>query len=785
MQHQLWARRSIISAVVTASLGLAACGSGGGASSNSGTVETTTTLSGIVADGYLLNATVCLDINLNKMCDSGEPTATSTSGGNYSLDATQTQIDTYPIVAEIVAGITIDEDNPGSPVTKAYTLSAPAGKGAFISPLTTIVQAQIETTGRTAEQIESEILASIGQDPSLISLFDNYVSNKSDATNSSAVQNSYLQLHQVAQVTARTIANNLEIIETAVSNGEIQINQSETLDSLITIIVQQVIAELANISTEIDNAVSFDADTIAAAVDATVDTTTIEGQVAVTEATSNAAVTSNVESIFSTGLSWLWAEFLPWKNEMERSTIIYDTVTGTLSEPIESFFETGMQGSWFLLSSTADSLVLQANGAWAAVTDSWDGVSITFDNTAGTATVDSNRGMEALSNIKTIDLTGLNIKAFVENKLPKVSAAVFNAPPGLSAYIDPTAVFSAGSIAYSLNATTLEDTYSIRTSASCPSCNTVIDNSTGSAFTLLADIPSPAVAWVDPGTLGDLPMTYGVSAVANLYFEVVQGDTNISGPVNYYHNPTGTPDVTKVGTGTWSMITVNGVEMLMVDHPDALMNQFSALATDVESPQENHFFVVQDFAVRKGSYMPANVVETTAESLLTNQQAQNEIVGAFITATIINTIPSVDLTCESDSGWNPLIDKPLVSYSFADYKAVVTACGGALPVDTNALVFDASGATRNHYLSNGSYVQFNADNTGTYQRDGVNTSFNWVVDAATSYITIEDSSASFRDILAAVSMDSTVDPVVFTFKGYIEQIGRSDMVTNQGSDGEI
>ena len=47
---------------------LAACGGGGG-----GSEAPKTTLSGTVADGYLKGATVCLDVNGNSICDSGEP----------------------------------------------------------------------------------------------------------------------------------------------------------------------------------------------------------------------------------------------------------------------------------------------------------------------------------------------------------------------------------------------------------------------------------------------------------------------------------------------------------------------------------------------------------------------------------------------------------------------------------------------------------------------------------------------------------------------------------------
>jgi hypothetical protein len=58
--------------------------SGCDSSSISPEIPATTTLSGKVADGYLRGANVCLDLNKNKICDPGEPSATSTAGGVLS-----------------------------------------------------------------------------------------------------------------------------------------------------------------------------------------------------------------------------------------------------------------------------------------------------------------------------------------------------------------------------------------------------------------------------------------------------------------------------------------------------------------------------------------------------------------------------------------------------------------------------------------------------------------------------------------------------------------------------
>lgn len=47
--------------------------------------ETSLTLNGVVDDGYISAATVCLDVNLNNRCDENEPSTTSDAHGLFSL----------------------------------------------------------------------------------------------------------------------------------------------------------------------------------------------------------------------------------------------------------------------------------------------------------------------------------------------------------------------------------------------------------------------------------------------------------------------------------------------------------------------------------------------------------------------------------------------------------------------------------------------------------------------------------------------------------------------------
>ena len=285
MTYKRLLKNSLSITVIAASIGLTACGGGGSDTPKTETpVVSAVTLSGKVADGYLSGATVCLDLNRNKICDTGEPSAISTAGGNYSLEATQRQIETFPVLVQVIAGTTVDEDNPGAVVTKKYTLSAPAGKGAFVSPLTTMVQTKIETTGASIASIENELLTSIGQDSSGVSLFDDYVDMKTSSA-STTDQDNYEKLHQVAQVTATVIANKIATVESALMTADPTGNLDDTIDAIVALVVEEVIAELTAISTEIDAATTFDAITVATAATTPVNETTVVADVAAQETT--------------------------------------------------------------------------------------------------------------------------------------------------------------------------------------------------------------------------------------------------------------------------------------------------------------------------------------------------------------------------------------------------------------------------------------------------------------------------------------------------------------------
>ena len=154
-------------------------GCGGGSSSAVVAAGVTTTPVAItVVDGPIQNATVCLDKNLNSVCDSGEPTGKTDSTGKVTLQVDPADVGKYPVLA-VVGTDAIDTDRPTTPITVPFTLKTAADKPAVVSPLTTLVQSVIETTGLSSAAAETQVRAQTGIN---VSLFEDFT--KSSSTDS-------------------------------------------------------------------------------------------------------------------------------------------------------------------------------------------------------------------------------------------------------------------------------------------------------------------------------------------------------------------------------------------------------------------------------------------------------------------------------------------------------------------------------------------------------------------------------------------------------------------------
>jgi len=135
-----------IAAVLTVGL-VAGCGGGGGSTPATGAAVST--ISGTVADGYLVGATVFLDKNGNYQLDAGEPSTLTDANGAYTLKVDPADMGKYPIVAMAIKGQTIDKDT-NQTVPNSYVLSMPASaisgmaNSNFISPMSTLLREKMQ-----------------------------------------------------------------------------------------------------------------------------------------------------------------------------------------------------------------------------------------------------------------------------------------------------------------------------------------------------------------------------------------------------------------------------------------------------------------------------------------------------------------------------------------------------------------------------------------------------------------------------------------------------------------
>jgi hypothetical protein len=177
LSHSMRAARA---ALGLGAVALALAGCGGGGSSPAAPVSTTTSVPVIVIDGAIKGAVVCLDKNGNGICDAGEPTGTTDASGNVTLTVDNADAGMFPVVV-MVGTDAVDADT--GPVPVAFVMQAPADQVSVVSPLTTIVQAQIASSGGTSAQAAAIVQSQTGL---TVSLFSNYTTTESTSADASA-----------------------------------------------------------------------------------------------------------------------------------------------------------------------------------------------------------------------------------------------------------------------------------------------------------------------------------------------------------------------------------------------------------------------------------------------------------------------------------------------------------------------------------------------------------------------------------------------------------------------
>jgi|GEM_PF-4272373 len=150
-------------AMVVASA-LTACGGGGSESTKTEPPTSTTpppaeltTIKGMAIDGYIVGATVFMDLNFNGVLDDGEPSAVTiepdAENPSFIIEVPNVHEDCgqyVPLITHVPVGA-IDLDDPDNPIEEAYDLVIPPSFALRtdedllnVTPLTTVIWSEVE-----------------------------------------------------------------------------------------------------------------------------------------------------------------------------------------------------------------------------------------------------------------------------------------------------------------------------------------------------------------------------------------------------------------------------------------------------------------------------------------------------------------------------------------------------------------------------------------------------------------------------------------------------------------
>ncbi|OCH49838.1 hypothetical protein [Vibrio lentus] len=399
-------QRSLLAVAIA--LGIAGCGSDSSDSSTTdtgGSTATSASLTAKAADGYLVGANACLDLNSNKVCDKDEPSAVTGDDGSFTIDnLTQEQLEQGTLLIEVVAGQTIDTDNPGVVLSKSYRLTAPP-KSAFISPLTTLIQNEIES-GSSLEEAKTAIQEKLG---TTLDLTQDYIEAKNNNDLADAQKAAFENLHRVAQVTASVMAENTDALSETAAGAGISV---EALTALINEEVTRVLEEVVkNIEAAGDN---FNPSDIAGSINRdhiAIDDSNLEDKIKENEANKGSKQADLAKLIKTDGINWFGGD-----NDTGKDLVV---AYGTLkSDADNSVTDTSYIYDYFAeqfvdfeYTPDTNSMVLGQNG-WEASDDTLTSIK---PNEDGSLTLESRSSIfSEVASAKQLDISGLNVRSIMD-----------------------------------------------------------------------------------------------------------------------------------------------------------------------------------------------------------------------------------------------------------------------------------------------------------------------------------------------------------------------------------
>ncbi|ROP21173.1 hypothetical protein [Vibrio crassostreae] len=399
-------QRSLLAVAIA--LGIAGCGSDSSDSSTTDTGGSTATsayLTAKAADGYLVGANACLDLNSNKVCDKDEPSAVTGDDGSFTIDnLTQEQLEQGTLLIEVVAGQTIDTDNPGVVLSKSYRLTAPP-KSAFISPLTTLIQNEIEN-GSSLEEAKTAIQEKLG---TTLDLTQDYIEAKNNNDLADAQKAAFENLHRVAQVTASVMAENTDALSETAAGAGISV---EALTALINEEVTRVLEEvIKNIEAAGDN---FNPSDIAGSINRdhiAIDDSNLEDKIKENEANKGSKQADLAKLIKTDGINWFGGDNDTGKDLVVAYGTLKSDADNSVTDTSYIYDYFAEQFVEFEYTPDTNSMVLGQNG-WEASDDTLTSIK---PNEDGSLTLESRSSIfSEVASAKQLDISGLNVRSIMD-----------------------------------------------------------------------------------------------------------------------------------------------------------------------------------------------------------------------------------------------------------------------------------------------------------------------------------------------------------------------------------
>ena len=288
----------LAAAMVTA---LVACGGGG--SGGLSVANSVSTMSGIVIDGLIEKAKVCLDLNGNLICDTGEPFDMSDADGKYSISYSGS-VDGLHVIAEVTAD-SKDKDDLGKTIgeagKEAFNLASPAAKPEVVTPLTTLVthamvaDTTIKSDAAGLQKAEEIVKANTGLTTTLLG--NNFV-EKNDKETQNLAKVISVALGDVSKE-LKTSLDSKKTTDTELTKSLNTVNGQKTIQAQVVKIVSAQIVASVNAEGKLIKTAD---ETIAA--NKTVTATAVNGQVnnIIVSTKTGASTVSDAKQIMAKGL---------------------------------------------------------------------------------------------------------------------------------------------------------------------------------------------------------------------------------------------------------------------------------------------------------------------------------------------------------------------------------------------------------------------------------------------------------------------------------------------------